>query len=108
MKSPFSLPLVFLSTPMSAPKRIQLAKRKYSLQSPNPSITEWSSEELIAAETHVLNKHTPLTKFPPPLTFTTFHKEPLCPEFLFPKPTESLFLNMKNPDIHFPHEILLG
>lgn len=108
MRSPFSLPLVFPSAPVSAPERIQLAKGKYGLQSPNPSITEWSAEEWIAAETQALNKHTPLTKFPPPLTLTAFYKEPLCPEFPFLKPAESLFLNMKNPDIHFLHEILLG
>lgn len=96
MRSSFSFTLMSPSAPVSAPKRIQLAKGKYGLKSPNPSFTAWSAEEWITAETQGLSKHTPLTKFPPPLTFTTFHKELLCPEFQFPKPAESLFLNMKN------------
>lgn len=74
------------SVPVSAPERIQLAKGKYGLQSPNPSITEWSAEEGIAAETQALNKHTPLTKFPSPLTLTTFHKEPFVQNFHSPNP----------------------
>ena len=43
---------------MKNPKRIQLAKVKYGLQSLSPSIAEQSVEEWIAAETQMLNKHT--------------------------------------------------